>query len=114
MAGEANTYAMGNSFIPATEDELDRWLQQATYYVVENEMLSVEGAAELFHGVVPRLVQEVVLTRSFVRLKKDDLEEARRRERANAVLLQRAEEALRVSEQRRVAAEEELRRLKLA
>lgn len=113
MAGEANRYAMVSTFIPATEEQLDHWLKLArdaegTPPDRDAKMVTVRRLSQLVDAA-QRLVQEVVLGRSMLRLKQEELEEAQRRERANAVLLQRAEEALRVAEQRRVAAEDAAR-----
>jgi TolA-binding protein len=90
VAGEANAYAMTATHIPATEEELDRWLVNAQTQAVKPG----DVAHMVLCGSVERLVGEVVLGRSLHRLERDKLEDAKRAERANAVLLQRAEQRI--------------------
>lgn len=84
MSGEANHHAMHATHVPATDDELDSWVSRALQGVGVNPLSWAAHA-------VARLVQEVILLRSLCRIEKERKEEATRRERANAVLLQRAE-----------------------
>jgi hypothetical protein len=71
VAGEANAYSIRSTFIPSTDEQLDRWLTSAL------TVLRL-GAGRTFDGpvvvdavaAVPRLVQEVVLSRS---LRREDI-----------------------------------------
>jgi hypothetical protein len=84
VAGEAAQHAMMATHIPASDEELDRWLVTAR----EAEQVAALGGLPL---AVQRLVSEVILLRSLAKTERTQADEARASARAEGYKHQRAE-----------------------